>query len=114
LVVQGTSDYPIGFAKLEAITYLDLSREPAPSSQRVIDDPVGRLTRWLSDPRYTKTFVIITDAQKAQTAALGLLPVGALDRIERALLASPQFTALYQDEHASLFVLAPRPGTRTR
>jgi hypothetical protein len=114
LVVQGTSDYPIGFAKLEAITYLDLSREPAPSSQRVIDDPVGRLTRWLSDPRYTKTFVIITDAQKAQTAALGLLPVGALDRIERALLASPQFTALYKDEHASLFVLAPRPGTRTR
>ena len=62
-----------------------------------------KLEEWLSSPRYAAAYVLITRAQKAQINALGALPHGSLEKIEKALLASPKFQAVYHDADASLF-----------
>jgi hypothetical protein len=110
LVVHGTANYPIGAEKIEDVTYVEITSEPEPSRERLLADPRGVLERWLGDEdRYSRGFVIITRAQKAQSDALGLLPPGTLDRIEVSLLTSSRFVTLYHDRDASLFTLAPPP-----
>ena len=42
---------------------------------------------------------------KAESDALGALPLGSLDRIENTLLASPQFKVLYHDKDAVVFTI---------
>ena len=76
---------------------------------RFVDGNDGVLAGWLSNTRFRAGFVIITRSQKAEAAELAILPPGAVDRIEGALLASPRFTVLYHDRDASVFTLS---GTR--
>jgi hypothetical protein len=105
LLVEGTREYPTQFRDAENITYVAIASEPVGSSSRVIAHPVRRLAEWLGSPRYQAAFILITQAQKAQVDALGSLPRGSLDRIERALLASPRFQVVYHDADASVFRL---------
>jgi hypothetical protein len=114
LLVEGTRDYPNQFRNPERFTYLAIASEPAASARRVLDRPVAKLSQWLSDPEYRDAYVIITRAQKAEIDALGPLPRGSLDRIEKALLASPRFDVVYHDEDASVFRSARRPDLPTR
>ncbi len=106
LVVDGAGDYPIGFAHFENVTYLHLSAESPASISTLLAAPEPVLYGWLSDARYARGYLIITRSQKAESDALGLLPRGALDRIERVLLASSRFTVLYHDVDASVFTVA--------
>ena len=105
LLVEGTADFPTHFANYTDFTYVDISGEPPASYTRILADPAADLHNWLSDPRYLHSFLIITRAQKAEANALGALPLGALDRIENALLASPQFKVLYHDKDAVVFTI---------
>lgn len=105
LLVEGTREYPTQFRDAENITYVAIANEPVGSSARVIAHPVRRLAEWLGSPRYQRAYILITRAQKAQVDALGSLPRGSLDRIERALLASRQFQVVYHDADASVFRL---------
>jgi hypothetical protein len=114
LLVEGTRDYPTQFKNPERFTYVAIASEPVGSSARVIAHPVRKLEEWLSSPRYAAAYVLITRAQKAQINALGALPHGSLEKIERALLASPKFQVVYHDADASLFRLSSdnRPARR--
>jgi hypothetical protein len=105
LVVEGTRSYPREFVYIPNITYVDLANEPARSATDVLAHPADVLANWLADPRYPRSYVIITSSQEAESDALGYLPPGALARVENALLADPRFKTLYHDEHASLFTL---------
>ncbi len=113
LLVEGTREYPTQFRNAENITYVAIASEPVGSSSRVIAHPARRLSEWLGAPRYRQAYILITRAQKAQVDALGSLPKGSLDRIERALLASPRFQTVYHDADASVFRLR-HTGSPTR
>ena len=106
LVVDGSGDYPVGFANFEHVTYLDLVSEPPAEIDALLAAPEPFLYGWLTDARYSRGYLIITRSQKLESDALGQLPRGALDRIEKALLASPRFTVLYHDADASAFTVA--------
>ena len=96
------------------MTYLDLATEPPTEIATLLAAPEPFLYGWLTDARYRRGYLIITRSQKLESEALGLLPHGALDRIEQALLASPRFTVLYHDADASrVHRRAPRPGDTT-
>jgi hypothetical protein len=106
VVVEGGTDYPTRFERAQDLTYVDLTAEPASSWQKVLEKPVGTLYGWLSDSRYRGGYIIITRSQKTQSDALGMLPKGALDRIENALLASPFFKVVWHDRDASVLTVA--------
>jgi hypothetical protein len=106
IVVEGGSDYPTRFERAQDLTYVDLSAEPRNSWSKVVANPVGTLYAWLSDGRYRGGYIIITRSQKTQSDALGLLPKGALDRIENELLASPFFQVVWHDRDASVLTVA--------
>ena len=57
---------------------------------------------------------MITRSEKDEADALGVLPRGALDRIEAALLASPRFVVLYHDRDATAFTVAHADAARLR
>jgi hypothetical protein len=114
LVVDGTGDYPIGFANVENVTYLHLSAESADSVAALLAAPEPVLYGWLADSRYSLGFLIITRSEKTESDALGLLPRGTLDRIESALLASSRFRVLYHDADASVFTVARLDVARSR
>jgi hypothetical protein len=102
VIVEGTPNYPNRFENYERFTYVPISREPRESYQRVLRDPVDKLLDWLSDPRYTAGYLIITKSQKAEVDNLGGLPAGALERVERAVLRSGRFKVLYHDDDATV------------
>lgn len=106
LLVSGTGDYPIQFVNYEDYTYVTLADEPPSSYERVIANPAGVLHTWLSNPRYRTSYLIITKAMESETDAIGPLPPGSLQNIEKALLASPKFTVVYHDDDAVVFTVA--------
>jgi hypothetical protein len=112
LLVEGTSDFPTHFANYTDFEYVDISNEPPNSFTRILANPVGDLRNWLADPQFSHAYLIITAAQKAQSDALGSLPVGSLDRIENALRKSPVFRVLYYDRDAVVFTLASASRTQ--
>lgn len=114
LVVDGTGDYPIGFANFENVTYLHLAAESASSVTALLGAPEPVLYGWLTDSRYSRGYLVITRSEQLEADALGLLPKGSLGRIERILLASPRFTVLYHDADATVFTVARLAVARSR
>jgi hypothetical protein len=113
VIVEGSPNYPNRSENYERFTYVPISREPADTWKRILKDPVDTLQDWLSDRRYTTGYLIITRAQKAEMDAIGPLPPGSLDKIERALASSNQFKVLYHDDDAFVVTVAPTPDGRT-
>ena len=62
----------------------------------------------MENPEYEAAYLIITRSQIAEMEALGELPPQSLERIQRALLASPEFDVLVRNRDAIVFT---RPGT---
>ncbi|MGH3097671.1 MAG: hypothetical protein ACRDMV_16935 [Streptosporangiales bacterium] len=110
LLVEGNTNYPNQFLDYEKFTYVPIDREPGASVAEVLDHPAGELDEWLSNPRYTNSYVLITRSQKIATTDEHTLPVGGLERVEQALRRSPRFQVLYQTRDATVFTLAPRDG----
>jgi hypothetical protein len=108
LLVEGSADYPGKFKNYERFTYVALTDEPPESKAQVLADPAGSLSRWLDNPAYAASYVIITRSQKAGADMLGDLPAGALAAIERALRHSPLFETVYANQDAAVFTLAAR------
>jgi hypothetical protein len=105
LLIEGSRNYPTQFRNYEFFTYVPIDREPRESQLKIIDNPVKVLSRWMSNKRYPRTYLLITRSQKANVDALGMIPAGSLDRIENALLASRKFEVTYSNEDAKIFVL---------
>jgi O-antigen/teichoic acid export membrane protein len=112
LLIDGTLSYPTQFENTERFTYVTLGSEPAQSLKQVLADPVAVLHGWMADSRFAQGYLIITRSQIAEANGTGVLPRGALDRIERLLLASHSVTVLYHDRDA-LLVTVERPTATT-
>lgn len=103
LLVEGARSYPSQFMYYENFTYVPISNERPAARQKILDDPAGELSRWFSDPDWKDGYVIITRSQKAYVEALGIAPLGAYDRLERDLLASPDFRLVFANRDARVF-----------
>jgi len=112
LLIEGTRSYPGQFRNYERLDYVTLSREPPASQARVVAAPVATLSEWMTDPSRRGAYLIITRAQKAEVAELGVMPRGSLDRIERALSRSRRFRTVVRNRDAVVFAPArPRAGS---
>jgi hypothetical protein len=111
LFIEGTRNNPSQFHNYEQFEYVPIAREPWPTRVRVAEDPVTVLGEWMSSGRHSAAYVLITRGQKSEVELLGNMPRGSLDTIERALLDSPEFTALLHTEDASIFVLTAAMDT---
>ena len=85
LLIEGSRNYPSQFRNNEFFTYVPLAREMEEVRVEAAAHPVELFSRWLDNDRYAATYLIITRSQKATVDILGLMPVGALDAIERYL-----------------------------
>jgi hypothetical protein len=112
LLIEGSPNYPSKFVFYERFVYVPITREPEATHTRILADPVGVMEEWMGNLDYPESYLIITESQKAETDALGIMPVGSLDAIEAALLASPRFQTLFHTENATVFTLAGREVTR--
>lgn len=112
LLIEGARSYPSQFLNYENFTYVPLSEESDEVKARIVADPEKILARWLSDETRTEAYFLITSSQKAYLEAQGILPRGAVDRIEKTLLASPRFTLAKSSPNAKVFKLFRQPPPR--
>ncbi len=103
LLVEGCREYPSQFMNYENFTYLPIDQESQQERARIVARPASILADWMSGSRWTAGYVIITRSQKLSTEYNGALPHGALDRMEQALLQSPDFNVVYANEDARVF-----------
>lgn len=107
VIVVGSRNYPQRFLNYEKFTDLSIANEPKEGQDRVLADPAGRLSRWLrSGPSNKPGYILITRSQKISNDLIGPMPVGSLDRIEKALRASPQYRIMVDTGDAVVFTLA--------
>lgn len=104
ILVEGDTNYPRQFSHYEKFASVAIAREPSP--ERLLRDPVRTLQRWLSNPRYTDGYVIITRSQKIGVEMDHSLPPGSLTMIEQALAASPLFETVHWSPDAAVFTLS--------
>ena len=64
---------------------MPIDREPEGSWRELLADPVDKLDDWLSDPRYTDAYMLITRSQKIAVDTAGSMPLGSLETVETAL-----------------------------
>jgi hypothetical protein len=62
----------------------------------------------MSDLSYPAAYVIFTRSQRAMDESLGVFPIGALNLIEEEMVASGKFEVKYQNDDATVYVLAAR------
>ena len=110
LLVEGSRNYPSQFLNYENFTYVPISREPQRSQSNVINHPVETLSRWMENDEYSAAYLIITRSMKAETQAIGQMPPASLEKIETALLQSPDFEVVFGNRDAKVFTLAERAG----
>ena len=104
LLVEGDVNYPRQLAGAEKFAYVPIAYEP--SVERVLGDPATSLHEWLSDPRYTDGYVMITRSQKIGAEMDGTLPRGALTQLEGELVTSPLFKIVHRSRDATVFTLS--------
>ncbi len=110
LIVSGSDNWATQYKNYEMYTYVPISREPRDSRLDITAHPVDALTRWMSDPKYPATYLIITRSQKAAVDMLGLMPAGSMSRLENALRSSSQFRVVYENRDATIFTVASAPS----
>jgi len=105
LLVEGSRNYSTQFRNYEYFTYVPIDREPQESWSGILADPAAVLARWLSNPRYTEGYVLLTRSQKIETDTQSAMPDGSLQAIENALRRSPEFRVAFDTGDATVFVL---------
>ena len=110
LLIEGGRSYPSQFLNYEYFQYVPIANESREQRAQIRRDPVGVFARWLSDPKWSAGFVIITRSQKAYSDAEGIMPPGSIDEIEQALLESPRFRIVRESADARVFALDPVLG----
>jgi hypothetical protein len=110
LIVEGSRNYPAQSRRYESFRYVPLDREPPPTRERIVAEPDLELERWLDDPEYTATYILLTRSMRIQTETLGTMPEDGLQHIETSLRASPRFTILASNADGVVFTLAARQG----
>jgi hypothetical protein len=104
LLVAGSRSYPSQFRNYENFTYVPLSEELPEIADELLTAPDRLVVRWLREAP-AGGYVIITRSQKAMFDNMGLLPKGALDAIERILIASPDLSIAFANADATVLTL---------
>jgi hypothetical protein len=104
LLIEGSRRYPSQFRNYENFSYVPLSEELPDIETELLAAPDQLVVRWLRNTP-AGGYVIITRSQKAMFDGMGLLPQGALDDIERTLIASPDLTIAFRNEDAIVLTL---------
>ena len=108
LIIEGAPNYPSRYQNYEFYTHVAISREPLASRQRVLNNPVESMKRWMSNEAYTNAYLILTSSQEAASEPLGALSPGSIDAMKQALLAAPEFETIYLSDEAVVFMLENR------
>ncbi len=106
LLIEGSRNYPSQFRNYERFRYVPISLEPPETRNEILADPTGVLGRWLSEAPKAG-YVIITRSQQADVDDLGIMPKGALARIDVALMGSPRFILVKATADARVYALNP-------
>ena len=106
LLIEGSKNYPGQFINYEHFFYVPLSREDWDEQLEIIAAPEETFIRWMTNERFTESYLIITRSQKAEVEMLGQMPPGALDQIEQVLRASNSFSILFENRDVVIFTLA--------
>ena len=108
LLIEGSRNYPTQFKNYERFTYVPIDREPEPSWQQLLADPSARLERWMSNPEYAESYLLLTRSQNNAVNSDAVMPNGSLYEIENDLRRSPEFTVAYENRDATVFTLSKR------
>ena len=102
LLVAGAGNLPWKYRDYERYDYLTLTSlwEEDPRLEQVVH---GAAVAMAAGPSY----LIFTRSQQTYTDLLGVMPAGALRRIEDAVAASPQFALVHRSADARIFAAAP-------
>lgn len=107
LLIEGSRNYPSQFLNYERFTYVAIDREDPADIERILDDPVQTMKRWMSDTdTYRASYLIITRSQAVATTAHGDIPGNGLLRLAESLRASPDFRVVFENRDATVFELA--------
>ncbi len=106
LVVDVTSCDELDSANYEHFVCLPIAVQPPSSSSKILADPAGVLSGWLSGPAYRGGYVFLSRNQRITLREVGGLPRGSFAKLERRLLASPLFRVAYRNRDATVFELA--------
>ncbi len=103
LLVTGSTNYPGQFLDYEKFTYVAIDREPRPSRENVVAHPAAVLHDWLTNPEFSRSYLLITRSQEIGAEMGRTLPTGALADIVQDLRRSPQFAVVYENPDAVVF-----------
>ena len=109
LLVSGTFNYPWAFSGYERYQYEALSKTPAATRRRLVAAPERTIAGLLRDHDGKGEYVIVGAGQRAEVDMTGVLPRGTLQRVERALRASPDFELVFARPDVNVFELRERP-----
>ena len=108
LLVEGSSNYPVQLLDYEHFRYVPLDSEDLSARREMAADPVGVLSRWMSDDRDAAAYLLITRSQRREAEVMGHRPPGFLEGLEATLLASDRFSVAFRNEDAIVFTLRDR------
>lgn len=107
LLVEGARSYPSQFLNYENFNYLPIAEEDSQTQKEILANPERVLTRWMSDPRWTQAYVILTRSQKSYLEAGGYMRAEEFESIENKLLGSSHFVLVHMSANAKVFQLLP-------
>jgi hypothetical protein len=105
VLVVGNMNYPRDSGNYENVLPVDISAEPILGRSTLLTDPARELAKWLDDPRYSNSYILITRSEKISNNWFGPMPPGSVQRIEDSLRTSQQFDIPVDGPTAVVFTL---------
>nr|WP_272923822.1 glycosyltransferase family 2 protein [Streptomyces sp. SID3343] len=107
LIVAATNNFPGAYADYEKQEHRWFAMETPALRAAVVRDPVAGLTTLADAYDGATAYLFLTAGQRAQCDRTGLLPTGALDRMDRTLAGARRFTLVLRDRDAVIYRIEP-------
>ncbi|WP_406288141.1 glycosyltransferase family 2 protein [Embleya sp. NBC_00896] len=107
LIVAATNNFPGAYAEYETQRHRWFAMETPALRERVLRDPATSLTTLADEYDGATAYLFLTAGQRAECDQTGLLPAGALDRMDRALVGARRFTLVLRDRGAVIYRIEP-------
>ena len=91
----------------EKFDYVPIGRESVETQERIGAAPGDELYRWLSNDRYTATYLLISRGMQQEAEAIGSLPAHFLPTIEAELRGDSRFEIYLENPDAIVFTVVP-------
>lgn len=110
-LIGAASNLPWAFAHYEAYHYLWFAEYPPGLAAKVARAPVTTLVDEMKN--YRHAYVIFAVSESALIGMDGMMPPGAYQHIEQAVLRSPQFRVWASNPYITVVTLANQQGSST-